>query len=67
MDHSDGEVRANAVRIHTDSLPTAEDFNNLVMTPVSLASHYMSGLILTIQGVGSPKENADRFTPDALK
>ena len=67
MDHSDGEVRANAERIHTDSLPTAEDFKTLVMTPVSLASQYMSGLILTIQGVGSPKENAERFTPDALK
>ena len=67
MDYSDGEVRANTERLHIDSLPTAEDFRGLVMTPVSLVSQFMPGLILTIRNVGTPRENAERYTPDALK
>ena len=67
MDYSDGEVRACMERSHVDSLPTEADFRMLVMAPVTLVSQYMAGLILTIQDSGTPKENAERFTPDALK
>ena len=67
MDYSDGEVRARAQRWQMSGVPAKEELASLVMTPVSLITQYASGLILTIKGMGTPRDNAERFTPDALK
>ena len=67
MDYNDGEVRARVERSHINSRPDEEDLSVLIMTPISMIANYMSGLILTIQGHGTPKENAEKYTPDALK
>ena len=67
LDYTDGEVRANAERSLVNSLPTKEDFDVLVMTPSTLISHYMSGLILTVNECSTPEENAERFTPKELR
>ena len=67
LDYSDGEVRARVERSHIHSRPDEEDLSVLIMTPITMISTYMSGLILTIQGHGTPQENAEKYTPDALK
>ncbi len=67
MDYNDGEIRARVERSHINSRPDEEDLSVLIMTPISMIANYMSGLILTIQGHGTPKENAEKYTPDALK
>ena len=67
MDYNDGEVRATAERSQMEGIPSKRDMQILILTPTTMVAQFSSGLLLTIRGVGTPKENAERFTPQVMK
>lgn len=67
MCYDDGEVRASAERSQFIGVPSAKDLNQLIMTPVTIISNFAGGLILTIRDYATPKENAEKYTPDVMK